>query len=675
MNTTQDTGHGRAYDIPALDDIGSNYDDWKFRISTVLKLRGLFGIVKGTEKCPPEVATDPKDQVTVTATYDRWQTRNHQALAEITLTLKQEPLRNVKRYQLASEIWDYLEEHYEGRGQHTMARLLGDVFRATLVDTVPIEQQLSDMREKVHRLRDLGHDLKDSLIAMVMIISLPESYTLLRQHLYMKDKTTLTTDFIIKQILMDEKSREGTPHVALMGHGKGKRPAPSQSSDHEGKKKDVKCFYCKKIGHFKSECKKMKADLASNGNSNNKKGSESREENAKLASAQKETLIKLFMAHEGNPNLAESWIIDSGATSTMTSRREWIYDYIPFKSAVPIGLGDDRVINAVGSGSVRISMDGDGKPTVYKLRDVYYVPNMGTNNLLSVTYMSERNYSTIFGRDECSILKGRNVIGKARKRDKLWILKGKTLSPTQESAHVVRASIDTWHRRLGHAMTQSIKKLVDQSMVTGMEAETEEDGAAHTHCISCLKGKRTRDVIPKKSDVENPRRLHRIYSDVCGPFDVEGYSQCRYFVTFVDGFSHYIRIKPIRTKDEASKVLMNWITRSEVETREQVNFLRTDGGGEYMGNDFQKWLKARGIHHEVTNANTPQENGVAERLNRTVLEMVRTMMFDSKLSKAYWTFAVKYAQEILNRLPTRAVSEDRTPHELFLQKKPSVAHI
>ena len=94
-----------------------------------------------------------------------------------------------------------------------------------------------------------------------------------------------------------------------------------------------------------------------------------------------------------------------------------------------------------------------------------------------------------------------------------------------------------------------------------------------------------------------------------------------------------------------------------------------------MANDFQKWLKARGIYHEVTNANTPQKNGVAERLNRTVLEMVRTMMFDSKLPKIYWTFAVKYAQEILNRLPTRAVSENKTPHELFLQKKPSVAHI
>jgi len=88
-------------------------------------------------------------------------------------------------------------------------------------------------------------------------------------------------------------------------------------------------------------------------------------------------------------------------------------------------------------------MEVDGKSTVYELHDVYYVPNMGMNNLLSVTYMSERNYSLFFGRDECNILKGRNVIGKARKKDKLWILKGKTLSPTQESAHIVKASINT----------------------------------------------------------------------------------------------------------------------------------------------------------------------------------------------------------------------------------------
>jgi len=160
--------------------------------------------------------------------------------------------------------------------------------------------------------------------------------------------------------------------------------------------------------------------------------------------------------------------------------------------------------------------------------------------------------------------------------------------------------------------------------------------------IACIKGKTTWNVISKKSDVENPRRLHRIYSDVCGPFDIKGYSQSQYFVTFINGFLHYVRVKPIRSKDEASKVLKEWITCSKIETGEKTNFLRTDGGGKYMGTEFQEWLRFRGMHYEVMNAYTPQENGVAECLNRTILEMMRTMMYESDLPRNLWPFVVQY---------------------------------
>ena len=135
-------------------------------------------------------------------------------------------------------------------------------------------------------------------------------------------------------------------------------------------------------------------------------------------------------------------------------------------------------------------------------------------------------------------------------------------------------------------MTRSVLRLRDLSMVTGMEMTGDAPDDIDGECEACLKGKTTWNVIPKKSDVENPRRLHRIYSDVCGPFDVEGYSQCRYFVTFIDGFSHYIRVKPIKSRDETPRALMEWITQSEVETGERANILRTDGGGKYMGLEF-----------------------------------------------------------------------------------------
>jgi len=93
-------------------------------------------------------------------------------------------------------------------------------------------------------------------------------------------------------------------------------------------------------------------------------------------------------------------------------------------------------------------------------------------------------------------------------------------------------------------------------------------------------------------------------------------------------------VKPIRSKDEAPKVLIDWLTHVEVETGERPNILRTDGGGKYIGNVFQEWLKTKGMHYEVTNTGTSQENGVAECLNRTILEMIRTMLLESELPKS-----------------------------------------
>ena len=91
--------------------------------------------------------------------------------------------------------------------------------------------------------------------------------------------------------------------------------------------------------------------------------------------------------------------------------------------------------------------------------------------------------------------------------------------------------------------------------------------------------------------------------------------------------------------------------------------------------DFQDWLSNKGIHHEVTNAGTPQENRTAERLNRTILEITRSMLLGSKLSKTLWPFVVNYTQEILNRLLTRALTEDKTPYKVYFGKKPSVRHL
>jgi len=132
----------------------------------------------------------------------------------------------------------------------------------------------------------------------------------------------------------------------------------------------------------------------------------------------------------------------------MTSRKEWFINYFPFKTSIPIGLGDDSIIKAVGLGLVRISMTVDGKSRLFELRDVYYVPDMGTNNLLSVTYMVRKGYTVNFGEILCEISKAGSIIGIAKNKKGLWVLNGDSVISDPQVAHVAKALLNVWHKQL-----------------------------------------------------------------------------------------------------------------------------------------------------------------------------------------------------------------------------------
>jgi len=249
----------------------------------------------------------------------------------------------------------------------------------------------------------------------------------------------------------------------------------------------MKCHYCKRKEHIKSECRKLKADLTSGNVSDNKKRQESRDQNAKVALTTQETLINLFMACQGKSDLADKWIIDLGAISPMTARKDWITNYIPFDMPISIGLGNDSVIKAIGSGSIRITMDIGKESKIYELCDVYYVPDIGANNLLFMTYMMKKGYTVDFGVNNCKIRKDGNAVGIAEKKLGLWVLKDTTSSLDHQSAHIATTLLHMWYKCLGHAMTRSIRKLSDQSMVMGLEITNEETTDANEHCIPCLK--------------------------------------------------------------------------------------------------------------------------------------------------------------------------------------------
>ena len=167
MTTTSDPkASSRLFDIAALDNDGSNFPTWKYRVRTVLEIRGLMSIVNGTEARPVPTANDPKSSEITS-----WDTRDREAKAQITLTLKDEPLSGVMYSTTSKEAWDKLNERYEGKGKQTIAFLIRDLFRHTLSDDSPLESQINALRQKGYTLASLGMQLDDSLIAIALIAS------------------------------------------------------------------------------------------------------------------------------------------------------------------------------------------------------------------------------------------------------------------------------------------------------------------------------------------------------------------------------------------------------------------------------------------------------------------------------------------------------------------------
>ena len=151
-----------------------------------------------------------------------------------------------------------------------------------------------------------------------------------------------------------------------------------------------------------------------------------------------------------------------------------------------------------------------------------------------------------------------------------------------------------------------------------------------------------------------------VHSDVCGKISSKSLSGAEYFVTFIDDKTRYIWVYVIKKKSDVFKCFCEWKTEVEKSLGRSVKTLRTDNGGEYTSTELEEYLKKEGIRHELTIQKCPEQNGVAKRLNRTLVEMVRSVLADSQLPKSFWAEALATATYLRNRSPTIAV-KGKTP--------------
>ncbi|KAK8994239.1 hypothetical protein V6N11_045338 [Hibiscus sabdariffa] len=165
--------------------------------------------------------------------------------------------------------------------------------------------------------------------------------------------------------------------------------------------------------------------------------------------------------------------------------------------------------------------------------------------------------------------------------------------------------------------------------------------------------------------------LGLIHSDVCGPMNTQARAGYQYFITFTDDFSRYGYIYLMRHKSEALERFKEFKNEVQNQHGKSIKALRSDRGGEYLSQDFDELLKGCGIVSQLTPPDTPQWNGVSERRNRTLLDMVRSMMSHTDLPTSFWGYALETAAFTLNRVPSKSVQ--KTPHEMWTGRRPNMS--
>nr|GEZ44051.1 hypothetical protein [Tanacetum cinerariifolium] len=216
-----------------------------------------------------------------------------------------------------------------------------------------------------------------------------------------------------------------------------------------------------------------------------------------------------------------------------------------------------------------------------------------------------------------------------------------------------------WHCRLGHISKKCIEKLQQDGLLDSSVLRDFEK------CVSCMSGKMARK--PYTHQVERAKDLLRlIHTDVCGPFKIMSRQGASYFVTFTDNFIRYGYVYLLKHKHEVFETFKVFQKEVENQLGKTIKSLCSDRGGEYMSQEFFDHLKDHGIIAHRTPPYTSQHNGVSERKNKTLLDMVRSMMSQTTLSKSFWDYALETDACILNMVLTKKV--EKTPYKALVKQ-------
>ncbi|GJY24802.1 putative ribonuclease H-like domain-containing protein [Tanacetum coccineum] len=338
----------------------------------------------------------------------------------------------------------------------------------------------------------------------------------------------------------------------------------------------------------------------------------------------------------GNPQLElqEKGVINSGCSRHMTRNKSYHSDYEEIDRGFVTFGGSTKGGKSIGKGKIKT-----GK---LDFEDVYFVKELKFN-LFSVSQMCDKKNSVLFTDTKCVVLSPdfklldeNHVLPRVPRKDNMYSVDLKNVVPqgglTCLFAKATPDESNLWHRRLGHVNFKTMNKLVRGNLVRGLPSKLFE---INQTCVACQKGKQHRASCKTKTVSSISQPLQMLHMDLFGPTFVKSLMKKMYCLVVTDDFSRFSWVFFLATKDETSEILKTFITGIENLIDLRVKVIRCDNRTEFKNRVMNQFCEMKGIKREFSVARTSQQNRVAERKNRTLIEAARTMLADLKLPTTF----------------------------------------
>ncbi|KAK7605374.1 hypothetical protein V9T40_007232 [Parthenolecanium corni] len=616
-----------------------------------VKANGLYDVVVND---PPQPANRS----------DAWKRENFKAKAVLVENLDDSQLSYSEK-PLAHDIWAALERTFERKSYLQLAYHCRRLYSLRYDGKGDLGSFFKEMEDIISEVRTSGLDFSEKHAVVTLFSALPGEFNSVIAAFGDMNSNSLTMDqvkgslldFDLKQkdtAVSGKSSGGGNTHNAFKAFSSG-GGSEQHSSNGPGTRFPFKCNYCGQKGHKASSCFKKKRGQPK-GVGSYKPSTEA--SNAEGSDPPEGSSINVAFIAEACASIKEgsshavTFALDSACTEHMVGDASLFRRWCALSPKQSVRLAEDSVTYAEKKGNLYPLTTNTGY--VLKLDDVLYLPNF-RRNLLSVRQLDRAGYTVNFKGGSVTVSDTNNVtVIQATSVGNMYLCDFNI--SFSESNAVMCDDIELMHERLGHLNEKSLLFLKKSGRINF-------SGKFTKVCDGCRFGKQTKlPHISSHTKVSEPLEL--VSSDVCCA-NLPSYCDNRYFVTFVDHFTNFVVIYVLKHKSGVFSVFREYEARTRNKFGRGIQRLRTDNGTEYVSEEFESYCAEKGIVCERTIPYTPQMNGKAERLNRTLVEKARCLLHQSGLEKTYWDEAIQCAAYQLNRCPNY---ENKIPAELWYGK-------